>query len=142
MSNALATITPEHWARILSTVFGQVSQEPLCRPILASIGRIRFQLLLKDRPELSYWEEYLGDKVVPHLGIADEFHVQAETTFAVFTGTLLRTLSLMEAAADEAYEIRGDTEALMRCANLLPYVMVTFSRVVGAELHPEQERRS
>lgn len=141
MMNALATITPEHWSRILSRVFHRVSEEPRCQPILASIGHIRFQLLLRDRPELSYWEEYLGDRVVPHLGVAGECTVQAETTFPVLTGTLLRTISLMEAAADEAYELKGDTETLMRCANLLPYVMMTFSQVVDAEFRPGEEGR-
>jgi len=140
--NSLETITPEQWARLLSLVFRRVSENPRCKNILESIGRIRFQLRLKDRPELSYWEEYLGDQVVPHIGIAEEYTVLAETTFPVLTGTLLRTISLMEAAADEAYDIKGDTEALMRCANLLPYVMMTFSQVLDSGLHTREERRS
>ena len=80
------------------------------------------------------WEEYLGDRVIPHLGILEEYTVQAATTFPVLIGTMLRSISLMEAAADECYELSGDTEALMRCANLLPYVMHTFSQVSTSEL--------
>ena len=59
---------------------------------------------------------------------------QAATTFPVLIGTMLRSISLMEAAADECYELSGDTEGLMRCANLLPYVMHTFSQVSTSEL--------
>ena len=127
----LDTITTEEWGRLLAQVFQRVSAEPRVKPILEAIGPLRFQLLLTDRPELSYWEEYTGDRVVPHLGVTQERSVQAATTFPMLTGTLLRRVSLMEAAAEEAWDIKGDTEALLRCANLLPYVMTTFSEVLG-----------
>ena len=71
--------------------------------------------------------------MVPHLGSVGESTVEAATTFPVFVGTLLRTISVMEAAADESWELRGDTAALMRCANLLPDVMLAFSDIAHAE---------
>jgi hypothetical protein len=126
-------ITPPEWEVLLQRIFLRVSQEPRCKPILHDIGCINFQLQLEDRPELSDWEEYLGDRVVPHVGTAGESAVVAATTFTVFVGTLLRRISIMEAAADEVWMLRGDTSALMRCANLLPYVMNTFTDVVKEE---------
>ena len=127
-------ITAPEWEKVITFVYRKVSENPKCAPILEDIGHIHFQLLMTDRPELSYWEEYLGDRVIPHLGILEEYTVQAATTFPVLIGTMLRSISLMEAAADECYELSGDTEALMRCANLLPYVMHTFSQVSTSEL--------
>lgn len=129
----LENITPSEWENLLVRVFRRVTEHPTCAPILRDIGCIQFQLLLRDRPELSYWEEYLGDRVIPHLGIAPECTVQAATTFPVLAGTLLQQISIMEAAADEAYELAGDTAALMRCVNILPYVMVAFSEVVQSD---------
>lgn len=128
----LDAVTSAEWARILAQVFQHVSEDPRCKPILRSIGPLRFQLVLTDRPELSYWEEYTGERVIPHLGVTEDRAVQASTTFPMLTGTLLREVSLAEAAAEEAWEIKGDTEALMRCANLLPFVMTTFEKVIGA----------
>ena len=127
-------LTTPGWEKILARVYGKVSENPRCAPILRDIGCIRFQMLFTDRPELSFWEDYLGDKVIPHLGVAEDYTVQASTTFPTLVGTLLRRISIMEAAADEAYELRGDTEALMRCANILPYVMAAFAQVVNSEL--------
>ena len=125
----LERVTPVEWEALLLRMFERIAQEPRCVPILRDIGRINFQLQLEDRPELSYWEEYLGDRIIPHLGTADEYAVVAATTFSAFVGTLLRRISIMEAAADEIWTLRGDTAALMRCANLLPYVMNTFADV-------------
>lgn len=122
--------TPTEWLEILTETFSRISQDPGCAPLLADIGHIHFQLRLEDRPQLSYWEEYLGDRIVPHLGSAETYAVVAETTFAAFVGTLLRRISIMEAAADEIWVLKGDTAALMRCANLLPYVMDAFSAAV------------
>jgi hypothetical protein len=131
--NVLEQMSPTQWDRVLQTTFGQVSANEQCAPILRAIGRSRLQILLRDRPELSYWEDYDGDRVVPHLGVAAECDVEAATTFRVFTDTLLRRLSVMEAAADELWCLRGDTETLMRCANILPHVMAAFARALEAE---------
>jgi hypothetical protein len=130
----LEEITAPEWKKVLERVYGRVSDNPKCAPILRDIGCIRFQMLFTDRSELSFWEDYYGDRIVPHLGIAEDYTVQAATTFPVLVGTLLRRISIMEAAADESYELRGDTEALMRCANILPYVMVAFTQVVQSEM--------
>ena len=93
------TITLDTWEKMLQRVFQIVSEHPGCAPILRDIGQIRFQLLIKDRREFSYWEEYMGNRVVPHIGIAPDFTVQAATTFSTLVGTLLRRISVMEAAA-------------------------------------------
>lgn len=130
VEGAVERISPADWESLLSRMFERISRHPQCVPILREIGRINFQLQIEDRPELSYWEEYLGDRVVPHLGQAVECAVEAATTFSVFVGTLLRSISIMEAAADEVWVLRGDTTALMRCANLLPHVMEAFADVV------------
>lgn len=126
----LDAMTPARWERVLAATFRRVSETASCAPVLRDIGPLRFQLLIRDRPDLSYWEEYLCDRVVPHVGVAEDCSVQASTTFRVFTDTLLRNISLMEAAADELWDLRGDTEALMRCANILPYVMDAFAYAV------------
>jgi len=125
-------ISPERWETLLNAVYQQVSRDSRCAPALKEIGRIRFQLSFSDRPDLAFWEEYLEDRVRPHLGVADDWTVQAKTSFPVFVGTLLREISIMEAAADESWELFGDTEALLRCANILPYVMLAFSEAVDS----------
>lgn len=121
------TITPPEWLALLTDVFGSISAEPRCAPVLRDIGNAIFQVTFRDRPELSYWEQYGDAEVAVHLGRADEPTVEAQTTFPVFIGTLLRDISIMEAAADELWELRGSTETLMRLSNLLPYVMLAFS---------------
>src|SRR5205085_5188858 len=120
----IKAITPLEWNAVLGRAYQKISSDPKCSPILKDIGRVRFQFILSDRPDLNFWEEYLGDEVFHHMGTAPDRTIEATTSSQVLVGTLLQQISIMEAAADEAYEMRGDTEALMRCANLLPYVMV------------------
>src|SRR2546423_1242846 len=81
-------ITAPEWEKVITFVYRKVSENPKCAPILEDIGHIHFQLLMTDRPELSYWEEYLGDRVISHLGILEEYTVQAATTFPVLIGTM------------------------------------------------------
>src|SRR5713226_3959465 len=126
----IQALTRPKWDAILGRVYGKISSNPKCYLILRDIGRVQFQFMLTDRPDLNFWEEYLGDEVVHHLGVAPVSTIEARTSSQVLVGTLLQQISIMEAAADEAYEMRGDTEALMRCANLLPYVMAAFSEAV------------
>jgi hypothetical protein len=135
----LCEVTPAEWTAILEEVYGRVSADPRCASIFHDIGPVRFQILLSDRPDLSFWEEYDGQKVVPRLGVTDTCSVEAATTFRVFLGTLLREISIMEAAADEAWQLSGDTEALFRCANLLPYVMLSFSETAAGRLEAASE---
>src|SRR5688572_3759826 len=114
----LAEITPTEWLDVLDEVYGRVSGVARCASIFQEIGAVRFQIVLTDRPDLSFWEEYDGRSVEPHLGVTCAATVEAATTLRVFVGTLLREISMMEAAADEAWRLSGDTEALFRCANL------------------------
>jgi hypothetical protein len=130
----IQAITPPEWDSLLRKVYRKISSDPRCAGILKDVGQARLQFVLTDRPDLSFWEEYSGDEVVHHLGVADAPSVEARTTSRVLIGTLLQQISIMEAAADEAYEMRGDTETLMRCANLLPYVMAAFSEAVKEEM--------
>lgn len=127
-------IGPQQWLGVLEEVFGSVSCEPRCADIRAEVGEIVFQVTFHDRPELSYWEKYKQGTISVHLGQAAEPTLEACTTFPVFVGTLLQDISIMEAAADELWDLRGSTEALMALSNLLPYVMLTFSAVVDAHL--------
>lgn len=124
---------------MLEEVYGRVSADPRCTSIFQDIGPVRFQIVLKDRPDLSFWEDYDGRGVVPRLGVTGTCSVEATTTSRVFLGTLLREISIMEAAADEAWQLSGDTEALFRCANLLPYVMLSFSETVADHFGPASE---
>src|SRR5687768_13934091 len=101
----LCGIDSERWFRVLDRVYLRVSENPQCAPVLKDIGRLRFQLLLTDRPELSYWEEFRGDRVVPHRGTTCDPTVRAATTLPILLGTMLRDVSIMEAAADECYEL-------------------------------------
>jgi hypothetical protein len=121
--------SPEQWRAWLDETFLTVSARPACAAILRDIGHLRLQLSLTDRPELSYWEQYDGHRIVPCLGFCEDCDVLISTSFEVLIGTLLDRISVMEAAADEAYELRGDTTALMRLANILPYVASAFSSV-------------
>ena len=140
--HALEGITPAAWEVLLRKLFDRISNDERCAPILAEIGEAHFQLEIRDRPELSYWEDYQGNKVVPHLGTGENCVVMASTTFEVYVGTLLQEISMMEAAADESWELRGDTTVLMRCANLLPYIMNAFADVVAEEDTTEGSDRS
>jgi hypothetical protein len=136
---AAETMSPDLWEACLVETFRIVSDAPACRPILQEIGRIRLQLVVEDRAEMSYWEEYTGDRVTPHLGVCDGPSAEISTVFPVLLATLLNRISIMEAAADEVYELRGDTAVLMKCANILPYVMAAFSRTLARQL-PKIER--
>jgi hypothetical protein len=122
-------MSPEQWEACLGDTFRIVSGTTACKPVLRDIGPIRLQLLVTDRPEMSYWEEYCGERIVPHLGVCEDCTVVISTTFPVLVGTLLNRISVMEAAADEAYELRGDTTTLMKCANILPFVASAFAEV-------------
>jgi hypothetical protein len=122
------------WEGCLSETFRLVSETPKCKAILSDIGELKLQLIVADRPEMSYWEEYAGGRVTPHLGVCADCTAQIETTFPVLLATLLNRVSIMEAAADEAYELRGDTAALMKCANILPYVMTAFSQTLASRV--------
>lgn len=126
--NAPETMSPERWQECLLETFDTVSESPACRPILQGLGRLRLQLLFEDRPDMNYWEDYGDGRVTPHLGMCEGAVVEISTTFPILLATLLSRISIMEAAADEVYELRGDTAVLMKCANLLPYVMAAFSR--------------
>lgn len=130
----------EEWKRILSLVFQRVSETRDAKPILNAIGHIQFQLILTDQPDLSYWENYLGDRVAPHLGVAGRYGARRRRRFRCSPALLSRTISLMEAAAaDEDLRAQGRTEALMRCANLLPYVVAFRAGVVGVEDESAEE---
>jgi hypothetical protein len=129
----LENISPEQWGSYITQVFDHVAADARCAPILADIGKARFQIEIDDRPDLSYWEDYHGTTVSAHLGVRSECNVVASAKFQVYVDTLLRRMSLMEAAADEAWALRGDTEVLLRCANLLPYVMDAFAKVLRRE---------
>jgi hypothetical protein len=118
-----------------------VSRTSACTSILADIGNSQLQLELSDRPEMNYWEEYRGDRVVPHIGVNASPTLKVRTTFPVLVDTLLGTMSVMEAAADEAYEFFGDTTTLMKCANILPYVMLAFKRAV-LQRFPDQLKKT
>jgi hypothetical protein len=67
--------------------------------------------------------------VVPALGVNEHCDVVISATFEVLIGTLLDEISVMEASADELYDLRGDTVTLMKCANILPFVADEFKCV-------------
>jgi hypothetical protein len=127
----LENMSAERWHRCLAATFRTVSETPACTRILRDMSGTRLQIVITDRPEMSYWEEYDGGRVIPHLGLGTDCVVEISTTFRVLLATLLDRLSIMEAAADEVYELRGDTTVLMKCANMLPYVMAAFSQAVA-----------
>lgn len=125
-----SAVTAAQWDGLLSDLYGRISADPRCTVVLRHIGKTRFQFLFTDRPELSFWEDYDGASVRHRIGIADDYAIEATTTLSALAGTLLQRISLMEAAADEAFVMRGDAAALFRCANLLPFVMETFTDIV------------
>ncbi|MEY9706421.1 hypothetical protein [Bradyrhizobium diazoefficiens] len=133
------TMSRDRWHACLVETFDAVSEHAPCRSILAELGTTRLQLLFDDRPEMNYWEDYRDGRVTPHLGTCDGAAVEISTTFPVLLDTLLSRMSIMEAAADEVYDLRGDTTTLMKCANLLPYVMAAFSRTYARRFAGDSE---
>ncbi|MCB9745144.1 MAG: hypothetical protein H6741_19010 [Alphaproteobacteria bacterium] len=131
VTHLLHNMSPELWMELLTETFDVVSRTKPCAPILEDIGLLKFQLTFEDRPEMNYWEHYQGSFVEPHLGTVELPDLMIKSLFPVIVDTLTDRLSVMEAAADELYEIYGDTTSLMKCANVLPYVMLAFTRAAS-----------
>src|SRR5689334_2256042 len=90
--SARAALTVAQWDCLLSDLYGRISTDPRCAPVLRHIGETRFQFLFTDRPELSFWEEYDGESVRHRIGTADDCAIEATTTLSALTGTLLQRI--------------------------------------------------
>lgn len=120
-------ISPQSWLEFLKDLLEVwVSQDAEASHVLEEIGDATFQFFFYDRPELSYWQAYTGNKIFVHLGVHPNPDITAKTDIETYLLTTAGEISIMEATADELYDISGDQEKLWATANIVPFVLRAF----------------
>jgi hypothetical protein len=119
----------------------RVSNDPEAKPVFQDIGEMTFQFVFNDRKDLSYWQEYDGEKITVHEGLISTQEgrdptVLAVTDLDIYILTTSGDISTVQATAEELYEISGDQEKLFKSANILPFVYRAFKDMEEGNLLP------